>query len=81
MLISLCGSGLSSEEKNDIKDKEVFLLQRWSTKWQTFVDVSATEEIISGDKLTVAPKSLMESPKKVREQECIKNCTDVASSV
>ena len=48
----MCGSGLSSEEKNDIEDKEVFLLQRWSTKWQMFVDVSATEEIISGDELT-----------------------------
>ena len=34
----------------------VYILQRWSEKWQAFIDVSNESEIVDGDKLTVIPK-------------------------
>ncbi len=39
VLVCLC-----CPEENEVS-KDVFLLQRWSPKWQTFVDVSTTEDI------------------------------------
>ena len=35
--------------------KELYILQRWSEKWGSFVDVKEVDEIISGDRLTVVP--------------------------
>ena len=34
----------------------LYILQRWSEKWQPFLDVSNESEIVDGDKLTVIPK-------------------------
>ena len=34
----------------------IYILQRWSEKWQAFLDVSNESEIVDGDKLTVIPK-------------------------
>ena len=35
--------------------KEFYILQRWSDKWTSFVDVNETKEACSGDHLTVVP--------------------------
>ena len=36
--------------------KELFnILQQWSDKWASFVDVDEVEEILSGDHLTIFP--------------------------
>ena len=34
-------------------DKRVYILQRWSEKWENFVDVTDVEQIKDGDRLTV----------------------------
>ena len=34
----------------------IYLLQRWSEKWQAFLDVSDPSEIFDGDKLSIIPK-------------------------
>ena len=33
--------------------KTVYILQRWSDKWDSFVDVTNTDQIVDGDHLTV----------------------------
>ena len=39
-------------------DKEAtFLLQKWSPRWQAFVDFSSAEEIFEGDRLKIVEKS------------------------
>jgi len=30
-----------------------YLLQKWSSKWETYVDVGSVDEVVNGDKLTV----------------------------
>ncbi len=34
-----------------------YLLQRWSSKWATYVDVIDASDVVSGDKLTVIRRS------------------------
>ena len=33
--------------------KTVYILQRWSEKWDSFVDVTNTDQIVDGDRLTI----------------------------
>ena len=35
--------------------KILYLLQRWSVKWQAFVDVKSADELQDGDRLTAVP--------------------------
>ena len=51
-----------SPNQEDTK-KETFLVQRWDTTWNAFVDVTDVGEIESGDRLTICTKRT--SPKKV----------------
>ena len=46
---------LDDVEKDE--DGSAYILQRWSDKWQTYVDVSHLGEIENGDKLKVLAKS------------------------
>ena len=45
----------------------VYLLQKWSTTWQTYIDVESTAEIVNKDRLTVVPMP-GSSPAKVIHQ-------------
>ena len=33
--------------------KDVYILQRWALKWETYVDVTDLEQVEDGDRLTV----------------------------
>ena len=35
--------------------KAYYILQRWSDKWQAFIDVKEASEVSAGDHLTVVP--------------------------
>ena len=56
---------LSSNVDSELKDsaKEVFLLQKYCSKWKTFVDVDFEGEISDGDRITVVANPALESPK------------------
>lgn len=51
------------------------ILQRFSKKWEAFVDVHDDEPVIDGDKLTVITSSIV--PPKSRGEECLKMITKV----
>ena len=55
--------------KESGRERTRFFLQRWDNKWSCYVNVDSLEEIISGDRLTVAktPRSLR--PKKVATED------------
>ena len=38
------------------------LLQRWSSKWEAFVDVNSSVDLSNGDRLTVVPRPRFQSP-------------------
>ena len=40
--------------------KTVYILQRWSEKWNSFVDVTDMDQVVEGDRLTITMQS---SPK------------------
>ena len=42
--------------ESEATNKLVYILQRWSPKWEAFVDVSSVGEICDGDRLSVTPK-------------------------
>jgi len=51
----LLGSG--AEKKDDTpRANSEYLLQKWSKKWEAYVDVAKLEEVEDGDKVTVIPK-------------------------
>lgn len=41
---------------NDAPDAKPFILQRWSTEWQEYVDLQSALEIYTGDKLLAVPQ-------------------------
>lgn len=55
-----------TDEQYTRREKNVYLLQRWSDKWQSFVNLSSTEKLMPNDKLAVEPKPV-NSPKKVNK--------------
>ena len=40
-----------------------FILQRYSSKWETFIDVTTCSNFCNGDRVTVIPNPAIESPK------------------
>jgi hypothetical protein len=44
---------------NTVQPAGAYLLQKWSTTWQTFIDVEPTAEIENKDRLTVVPICLV----------------------
>jgi len=44
------------EEDSTSSKKVMYLLQRWSDKWDAFVDVMETDEVKDGDRLTVVSR-------------------------
>ena len=53
---------LDDEEEDD--DGSPYILQRWSDKWHSYVDVSHIADILNGDKLKLLP--CLESSQKLR---------------
>ncbi len=45
---------LSDEDE----ERTYYLLQRWSAKWETYVDVQDVAEVASGDKITVIRRTV-----------------------
>ena len=43
-------------DNEDQAGNSPYILQRWSSKWKTFVDVSSLDEIEEHDKITIIPK-------------------------
>lgn len=43
---------------NDAKEEGHFYVQRWSTRWQSFVNVESVGEICESDKLTAVPNPI-----------------------
>ena len=43
----------SCERGHQSLTKDVYILQRWALKWETYVDVTDLEQIKDGDRLTV----------------------------
>ena len=41
--------------------KNVFILQRWNSKWKVFVDVTDVDQVVDGDRLTITSQ-VTESP-------------------
>ena len=41
--------------RDTVQPAGVYLLQRWSTTWQTIIDVESIQEIDDKDRLTVVP--------------------------
>ena len=41
----------SCDPGNRLSAKEVYILQRWDEKWGTYVDVSDTDQLETGDRL------------------------------
>ena len=41
--------------------KNVFILQRWNSKWKVFVDVTDVDQVVDGDRLTITSQ-VVESP-------------------
>ena len=52
--------------------KQVFILQRWSDKWKSFVDVTDVDQVFDGDRLTI----VMQHP----SDEQTGTCTEVSGS-
>ena len=40
--------------------KKVYILQKWSDKWNAFIDVTDTDQIVDGDRLTIIPQDAAE---------------------
>ena len=68
-LLPLSASGTDSVSGSATSGKQRFILQRWSSKWSTYVDVSSLSELESGDKLTVVlqPTNTVTTSGEVRE--------------
>ena len=46
--------GGASVDRQSVDDSgDFYLLQRFSAKWSTFVDVQSLEDVVEGDKLTL----------------------------
>ena len=45
----------SREKSEEGENSDVFLLQRWSPKWECFVDVGDVQDLLDGDRLTAVP--------------------------
>ncbi len=58
-----------SPNQEDTK-KEIFLVQRWDTTWNAFVDVTDVREIESGDRLAFCPRKCT-SPQKVNNHRAV----------
>ena len=43
--------------------RRAFILQRFSSKWNTFIDVDKAEEVSNGDRLTVVPTPIAATQK------------------
>jgi hypothetical protein len=52
--------GFASESETSSR---AFILQRFSSKWNTFVDVNNAEDIANGDRLTVTPSPVAATQK------------------
>ena len=52
--------------------KKVFILQRWSEKWKSFVDVTDIDQVFDGDRLTI----VMQHPSDAQTG----TCTEVSGS-
>ncbi len=50
-----------SDSVDDDLGGSPYILQRWSAKWNTYVDVYALNEIQDQDQITVIPKNFKES--------------------
>ena len=46
----------SCERGHQSTTKDVYILQRWATRWETYVDVTDIEQVKDGDRLTVIPQ-------------------------
>ena len=44
-----------------------YILQRFSSKWNTFVDVDKAEDILNGDRLTVVPTPVAATQKVISQ--------------
>ena len=55
---SVCLDGILalSSSTSENTDKKVFVLQRWTDRWHTFVDVTDKAQVKDGDKLTLVCK-------------------------
>ena len=40
--------------ENLCSSEPLLVIQRWSTEWNTYIDVTDAEEVVDGDKLTLA---------------------------
>ena len=47
---------LDKEEIQPDEDANLYFIQRWIQKWDSFVNVSHLSEIVSGDKLKIVAK-------------------------
>ena len=45
------------------RSPDIYLLQKWSTKWECYVDVTHPNELADGDKLAVIAKPKLSSNK------------------
>ena len=47
---------ISNDCSSSSEPARVFILQRWSSKWNMFVDVQNLDEIVDRDRITVIPR-------------------------
>ena len=47
--------GMNLSDVASSSKKSFFLLQRWSQKWNAFIDVASVEDVKDADKITVVP--------------------------
>lgn len=47
---------LEDEDHDTEEGGSPYLLQRWSTRWGEYIDISSVDDVISGEKLKIVPK-------------------------
>ena len=54
---------LSGEESDDTGNSSVYLLQKWSNTWGTYIDVEGIDDLEDRDKVTVVPMPISVDPR------------------
>ena len=69
-----CSSSTSTAREDG---RPVYVLQKWSSKWDTYVDVADVGEINAGDRLTVVAKPTGSPQDSVSQKTCSVACCPV----
>ena len=55
-------SEISPNSAARLDSASTLLLQRWSSKWEAFVDINSSVDLSNGNRLTVVPRPRFQSP-------------------